>query len=196
MADTPIRRQITIGLELNPDGTPGELVRAFSRDEIIGRYGLELTDAINVTEETLAGLLPETAATIAQLASALEAFQAASRERDAAVSAAAADKQVYEAEIARLKALLAAGVPTPPPDNSIHAAYVKQALDDMKRIDEVVGAAIAAGYYQLWDNATSFTLEEPMVVAIANTLGIDLVEVRTRALAIRDLIPLSGNSKE
>lgn len=190
MADKPLRRHIVIVLEIDQDGNPGEINRAHASDEYIGRSGgIEMSPAANVDESNLAALLPDVAGFLAQLAAAHAAREAALKAK-ADSDALLAER---DARIAELEARLA--VP-PPVDDSIHAAYVKQALDDMKRLDEVVGAAIVAGYYQLWDNATSFTLREPMVVAIAGNLGIDLAEVRTRALAIKGAVPLSGNSGE
>ena len=148
--------------------------------------------AEEMTPEAFLAHLPEVAL-LAQV-QALQATQQAN-ERRATDAEADRDAKVAEkdARIAGLEAQLA--VP-PPVDDSIHAAYVKQALYDMQCLDEVSGAAAAAGLYQMWDNATSFTLREPMVVNVAGVLGIDLAEVRTRAIAIRDNTPLDGNSGE
>jgi hypothetical protein len=189
MADTPLRRVINIVVDLNPDGTVKELNRGSYSDEYIGRFGrVEPSLFENVDEASLATLLPDSAALVAQIA-------AMRGERDVAVSdaaAAVAAKEVAETEAARLRVELDALKAAPAlPDDQIHAAYVKQALHEMDMLDEVNGAAIAAGKFQLWDNATSFNLREPDVVAIAAMLGIDLAEVRSRALAVK-----AGNSGE
>lgn len=90
MSDTPLRRHVTLVLEIDADGYPTEINRAWSEDEVrLPTGGLGKTPAVNVTEGTLAGFLPEVAATLAQLVATQDALKAANIERDEAVKAKA-----------------------------------------------------------------------------------------------------------
>ncbi len=112
------RRIVTLVLELDGQGNPVEINRAWSEDEVLMPNGsLGVMPKHNVDEATLAGLLPDHAAVLAQLQTALHeieiaktAAKDAQEARDAAladcerqVSAAAVDRdeKVAAAETAR-----------------------------------------------------------------------------------------------
>lgn len=90
------RRIVTLYIDLDEELRPVEINRAWSQDEILMPNGsLGQTVQTHVDATTLAGLLPDTAATIAQLVrtqderdAAVTAAEAAKADRDAAVAAA------------------------------------------------------------------------------------------------------------
>lgn len=91
-----------------------------------------------------------------------------------------------------LVTILADAPEAPVAPTMLHAAYVKQALFDMGVLEDVSAAATHAGKGPLWENATYLTLAEPMVVAVAEGMKLDLTEVRARAEAVRDGRGYSG----
>lgn len=193
------RRQITIVIE-----PTGEINRAWSRDEVVNAdASIGYTPNVNVTEETLAGLLPTEAKLIAQIAALTDAkadaeqrakeaerraeeveaecsakVAEAASDRDAKVQAAAAKAAELEAQIASMTAV---------PDRSIHKAYLRAALASIERLAEVDAAVQSAGAvkWELWANATTIAQDDADVNAIADALGIDLDAVFTAARAIR-----------
>lgn len=237
MSDKPLRRQITLVLDLDDQGNPVEINRGFYSDEYLGRSGaLELLPAANIDEASLAGLLPDLATVIAQLTATQDALAAAKIERDEAVKAkadaeemcasmikAAEDKaaeaiadagakigaaeadrdaRVAEAvasgeqaaaalqaqieglntELTSLKAQLEAAASS----TSIHKAWLRAALADFGVIDLVDEAVKAAGpvSWELWAHATTISIDDPDVKAIAAALGIDLASLFELARSI------------
>lgn len=91
------RRIVTLVLELDGEGNPVEINRAWSEDEVLMPNGsLGVMPKQNVDEGTLAGLLPDHAAVLAQLQTALhdiEVAKAAAKDAQEARAAAEADRE-------------------------------------------------------------------------------------------------------
>jgi hypothetical protein len=175
----PNRRHITLVLELDEQGNPAEINRAWQEDEIeLPTGGFGMSPRVNVTEATLAGLLPDRAAMTAQLVATQDERRAAAEAKEAAGK-----------EIETLKARLAEIETTPPQANgrSIHKAWLRAALASIERLAEVDAAVQAAGpvHWELWANATTISRDDADVVAIAAALSIDLDAVFAAARAIQ-----------
>ncbi len=158
------RRHITLVLELDGEGNPTEINRGWQEDEIaLPTGGLGLSPKVNVDEASLAGVLPDSAAhvaQVAQLSTDLEAARTAKAEveidRDAKVEAAQRDRdeKVAQAEvgiterdatIAQLQDTIAA-LTAPPAYITISDRQFFQALalNDLITQDEAE-AAVATG---------------------------------------------------
>lgn len=91
------RRIVTLVLDLDEEGNPVEINRAWSEDEVLMVNGaIGTTPKINVEAATLAGLLPDLAAVTAQLVATQDALAAALADKASAVAA-------LEAQIAALQ---------------------------------------------------------------------------------------------
>lgn len=101
------RRHITLVLDLDGEGNPVEINRAWSEDEVpLPTGGLGTTPKVNVDEASLAGLLPDLAGVTAQLVSMQDARDAAITAKGEALAAKAAaeadrDQKVAAAEAER-----------------------------------------------------------------------------------------------
>lgn len=95
------RRHITLVLELDGEGNPVEINRAWSEDEVpLPTGGLGMTPKINVDETSLAGLLPDLASVTAQLIAVQDARDAAITAKDEALAAKATAEAERDAKIA------------------------------------------------------------------------------------------------
>lgn len=111
------RRIVTLVLDLDEQGNPVEINRAWSEDEVLMPNGaLGTMPKVNVEAATLAGLLPDLAGVTAQLVATQDARDAALADKTAAQTAKAEaeadrDQKVAEAEAdrdAKVAAALAA----------------------------------------------------------------------------------------
>ena len=144
------RRHIHIVLDRDAQGNMLEINRAHQSDEFLREDGsLGQTAAVNVTEETLAGLLPIEAKLIAQIAALTDAKAEAENTAATATKAEAEAKAALEAE--KTNAATAA---------EAHATAIA-ALQS--RIDELTAAPTATITYMsdLWRRATD---EESVVI--------------------------------
>lgn len=72
--------------------------------------------------------------------------------------------------------------PSPPPE-SLHIAWVRAALAEAGRLDEVDAAVASQGAVKkaLWDFCTWVSRTDPDVLAVAAALDIDLIALYRRA---------------
>lgn len=169
------RRHITIVVELDTNGNPVEINRAWMEEEVaLPTGGIGMMPKVNVDEISLAGLLPDLAEVTSQLVATQEALA------DKTVSQVEKDDRISELE-ARITELTAV------PDRVIHKAYLRAALASIDKLAEVDAAVTAAGVVQweLWANATTISQDDPEVNAIAEALDIDLAAVFEIAHGIR-----------
>ncbi|MCA0318233.1 MAG: hypothetical protein LCH88_09205 [Proteobacteria bacterium] len=165
------RRHVTLVLDLDEAGNPIEINRGWQEDEVsLPTGGLGMTPRVNVDEASLAGVLPDSAAHVSQIAKLnidLEAANAAKvaadiaktaaeqdrdekvetaeRDRDGKVMQAQADVIERDATIAQLQASLAA-LTAPPAYITISDRQFFQALalNDLITQEEAE-AAVATG---------------------------------------------------
>lgn len=111
----------------------------------------------------------------AEMLAQIDSLTKAVAQRDTAIEAA-------ESEIARLTALIPVA-----PQGAIHIAWLKLALEEVGKLDDVDAAVAHAGraYQILWDYATTIRRTDPEVVAIGAALDLDLDAVFARAEELR-----------
>jgi hypothetical protein len=101
------RRHITLVLEMDGEGNPVEINRAWSEDEVpLPTGGLGMTPKVNVDEASLAGLLPDLAGVTAQLVTVQDARDAAVTAKDEALAAKVAAEADRDQKIAAAEAAL------------------------------------------------------------------------------------------
>ncbi|MGJ8570418.1 MAG: hypothetical protein ACSHXI_06945 [Hoeflea sp.] len=123
--------------------------------------------------------LPEQASTLALLA-------AAQAERDAALEGIDAAVAPKNEEIESLKAQIATLTPAEPA-TSIHKAYFRAALASMGRLAEVDDFMTTQSplKQELWGGATTIDITDPDIVAVADSLAVDLPATLARANEIK-----------
>lgn len=75
--------------------------------------------------------------------------------------------------------------PSTPAGETIAAAYFKQALANMGKLDAANAAAEAAGKGVLWSYAIEINPADADIMAAASAIGVDLAEVMIAARALR-----------
>jgi hypothetical protein len=169
------RRLITIVLEPN-----GEINRAWCQDEISNAdTSVGYTPAVNVSEETLAGLLPDHASVLSQVETAvrarddaLTAASAALAERDARVAEVAAlatANAALEAQIAELTA--------PPATARTYMSDLwRRATDEESGVIEAIIASLSPKQRNLLNSVTYLDHADPqfpdIVAALTQAFGV------------------------